>query len=340
LNGLFIIFSPINDLTDYMSINQDSHSPKNDQPNVDVYRELFESGLELIRDNQLPDKIILDLLKEYSTKLESASANTIDPAISAEINPIILLAVQEKLLAENQNLVDAKLGYEEILNLLTHEFKNLLTTVHGYNLIMEKKLHEQQEDDLLNLHFAGDRVIKKLFILVDSILKMSLGEKGLLKPDYRLMDFNSDVLKPLESELNYDFSLKSLHINKKIKAKKTMIMADEQLIEIIMRNLLENVAKYSDADSTVNILIENEKNKLVVSIKNFCQYIPENICDNIFEKFKSIKLTGIKSGTGIGLYNVRNLLRVHQGDISCVSAPKKWIKFKISIPFEPERGEI
>jgi len=323
-----------------MSINQDSHSLKNDQHNVDVYRELFENGLELIRNNQLPDKIILDLIREFNTKVETSGGNNIDPELSTDINPNILLATQEILLAENQNLVDAKLGYEEILNLLTHEFKNLLTTVHGYNLIMEKKLHEQEEDDLLDLHFAGDRVIKKLFNLVDSILKMSLGEKGLLKPDYRLMDFNNDVLNPLESELNYEFSLKSLRIKKKNKAKRTMIMADEQLIEIIMRNLLENVAKYADTDSDVDILIENEKNKLVVSIKNFCQYTPENICDNIFEKFKSIKLSGIKSGTGIGLYNVRNLLRVHHGDISCASSPNKWIKFKFSIPFEPERGEI
>jgi K+-sensing histidine kinase KdpD len=323
-----------------MSINQDLHSPKNDQPKVDVYRELFEDGLKKIRNNQVPDKIILDLLKEYSTKLETAAGYNIDPRWSEDINPIILLAVQENLLAENKNLVKAKLGYEEILNLLTHEFKNLLTTVHGYNLIMEKKLHEQEEGDLLDLHFSSDRVIKKLFNLVDSILKMSLGEKGLLKPDYRLIDFNNDVLKPIEAELNYELSLKSLHIKKKIKAKKTMIMADEQLIEIIMRNLLENVAKYADAESDVEILIANEKNNLVVSIKNFCRYIPENICDNIFEKFKSIKMSGIKSGTGIGLYNVRNLLKVHNGDISCASSAKKWIKIKFSIPFEPERGEI
>ena len=323
-----------------MPIQQNSNSSNNDQRTVDVYRKLFESGLEMIRENKLPDEIILEILREYDDKIKTQFEDRLKPELTRKISPVVLLAAQEKLLTENQDLINIKSGYEEILNLLTHEYKNLLTTVHGYNLIMEKRLHEEGADDLLELQNSGDRVIKKMFNLTNTILKMSLGEKGLLTPDYRLLDFCSDILDPLEKELNNEFSLKSMTLNRKIKAKKTMIVADEQLIEIIMRNLLENAAKYGDADSRVDLLIENDNNRLSVSIKNACRYIPDNICDKIFEKFNSIKLSSIKSGTGIGLYIVRMLLRLHDGDIFCSSVPNKWIKFKFNIPYEPEVGKI
>lgn len=320
-----------------MSKNNNSSTTDKHQRSVDVYNHLFERGLEQIRRNQLPDKIILDILKKYSDKLDTPSENSIDSEFFEDRKHLILLATQEELLDDNQELINIKEGYEEVLNLLTHEFKNLLTTAQGYNLLLENRLRKDDKQELLDLHYSSNRVIKKLFNMVDSILKMSLSEKELLKPDYRLIDFNLDILAPLESELDHEFSLKSMRVKKKVQAKKTMIMADEQLIEIIMRNLLENAAKYGDNDSTIEIIIENEKKTLIVTVKNKCRHLPENICNNIFEKFKTVKLSNMQAGTGIGLYNVKNLLRLHHGDITCTAVTHKWIKFRFYLPLEPEK---
>lgn len=320
-----------------MSKNNNSSNTDKYQRSVDVYHHLFERGLEQIRRNQLPDKIILDILKKYSDKLDTPSENSIDSEFFEDRKHLILLATQEELLDDNQELINIKEGYEEVLNLLTHEFKNLLTTAQGYNLLLENRLRKDDKQELLDLHYSSNRVIKKLFNMVDSILKMSLSEKELLKPDYRLIDFNLDILAPLESELDHEFSLKSMRVKKKVQAKKTMIMADEQLIEIIMRNLLENAAKYGDNDSTIEIIIENEKKNLIVTVKNKCRHLPENICNNIFEKFKTVKLSNMQAGTGIGLYNVKNLLRLHHGDITCTAVTHKWIKFRFYLPLEPEK---
>ncbi len=320
-----------------MSKNKDSNNTDIHQRAVDVYYHLFERGLEQIRRNQLPDNIILDILKKYSDKLDTLTKNGINSELFEDRKHLILLAAQEELLDDNQELINIKEGYEEILNLLTHEFKNLLTTAQGYKLLLEKRLREEEKQDLLDLHYSSGRVIKKLFIMVDSILKMSLSEKGLLKPDYRLIDFNIDILVPLESEMDHEFSLKSMRVRKKLKTKKMMIMADEQLIEIIMRNLLENAAKYGDRDSTVEIIIENERKNFIVTVKNSCRHLPEDICNNIFKKFKTVKLNNHQAGTGIGLYNVKNLLRLHHGDITCTAVTHKWIKFRFYLPLEPQK---
>ncbi len=321
-----------------MSKNRDIIESSNHQDKVEKYHRLFESGLNLIHNDQLPDKIILEILDEYSKKLDTLTINDLDAELLKDKKSIILLGAQEKLLEDNQQLISIKNGYEEVLNLLTHEFKNLLTTAQGYNLFLEKKLIAEDRQELLELHNSSDRVIKKLFYMVDSILKMSLNEKKLLKPDYRLIDFIADILDPLESELNHIFSTKSMQIKRRVQAKKTMLMADEQLLEIIVRNLLENAAKYGDHDSTVDIVVKNQRNGIVVSIKNFCKHLPDNISNNIFEKFNSVKISNIQAGTGIGLYNVKNLLRLHNGDVTCNAVTNKWIKFTFYLPYEPQKG--
>ena len=126
-----------------MSKNKDSNNTDIHQRAVDVYYHLFERGLEQIRRNQLPDKIILDILKKYSDKLDTLTENGINPELFEDRKHLILLATQEELLDDNQELINIKEGYEEVLNLLTHEFKNLLTTAQGYNLLLEKRLHEE-----------------------------------------------------------------------------------------------------------------------------------------------------------------------------------------------------
>ena len=168
--------------------------------------------------------------------------------------------------------------------------------------------------------------------MVDAILKMSLSEKNLIKPDYRLIDFEQDILNPMEAELKHELAKNRMTIRKKVRTKKTMIMADEQLIEIVMRNLLENAIQYGDYGSDIDLILDNNRSELVVTIKNFCSYLPDNICNGIFDKFKSIKMSNIKAGTGIGLYNVKNLIKLHYGNITCKSSSGKWIKFMFSLP--------
>ncbi len=323
-----------------MSNHADNSNSSNRRHRVENYHFLFEHGLELIRQNQMPDEEILQLLKKYSEKLDAGALARINQDLVNKIHPVVLLAIQEKLLSDNQELLQIKEGYEQVLNLLTHEFKNLLTTAQGYNLLLGKGLLEQNQSELLDLHHSNDRVINKLFHMIDALLKMSLNERRLLQPDYRLIDFERDVLLPLESELDHEFDLKCMQIVKKIQAKKTMIMADEQLLEIIMRNLLENAVKYGDNDSKIELILKNDRKNLIVSIKNFCRHLPPNICKEIFSKYKSVKMSHIQTGTGLGLYNVKSLLNLQGGNISCQSVTKKWIKFTFSIPFEPEKESV
>ena len=296
--------------------------------------------LRLFEAKQIPIGNVLRVLNELVPKFAAKLPETDSVQGNRDQKLLLLIAAQEQLLRDNdhlqQELERSKQEYEDILIMLSHEFKNLLTSAQGYNSLLEKKLIAEQKNELLELQHSSDHVIKKSFQMIDSVLKMVQGEKNILKPDYRLIDIDKDIIIPLSLEIQGELERKNMSITKKNRASKTMLLADEQLIEIVMRNLIENACKYGDEGSRIEILVENETNRVSVSVKNLCSDLPENICDGIFEKFKTVKIGNIPTGTGIGLYNVKNLIQLHNGHISCISKAGKWIRFKFDLAIDPE----
>ena len=303
----------------------------------DIYKNVFEHALALFKSENFPSQYMIEQLKEFESKIPDKSRRDWS---GIDARTAFLMAVQEILMSENdlvrEELEQTRNQYEDILIILGHEFKNLLTSASGYNSLLEKKLHDEKKSDLVEIQQASNHVIQKLFHLIDSVLKMVQGEKHILKPDYRLMDLEDDIIDPLVREIAGELQTKNMHISKKNIARKTMLLADEQLLAIVVRNLLENAVKYGDEGSEINIVIANIKDRIAVSIENKCRYIPDNICDGIFEKFNTIKLGNIAAGTGIGLYNVKNLIELHGGSVSCSSKKGKWIRFKFELLNNPD----
>jgi K+-sensing histidine kinase KdpD len=223
-------------------------------------------------------------------------------------------------------------SYDEVLGLITHEFKNILTSIHGYNMLLEKRLSEDKDKMTLNYLMDSDRLTRQLFDMTDSLLKMSLGEKGLIKPELKLVDFCENLLEPLQRDLETQLKSKNMQIVLKQQTKNLVLECDEGLLDIVIRNLLINAIKYGQQNTEIIVNINRDKNNFFAAVRNFSDVIPRDLCHGIFEKFKSKEIGSEKGGTGIGLYNVKNIIHLHQGTITCKCSAKKWIEFKFNIP--------
>jgi len=91
-----------------------------------------------------------------------------------------------------------------------------------------------------------------------------------------------------------------------------------QLWSNIVKNALE--AMIDQEDKYLGINAVQEKNKIVVTFENNGPKIPKNIVKKIFNKFYSTKSK--KSGSGLGLSIVKNVLKEHEADIKLESTDK------------------
>lgn len=312
-----------------------------------AYEHLFNQGLELIKQERYPRELLLTILDEYAARfddlpnfeLNAGSISDQQNTVKEQIKSLILFGSQAVLIRDNSRLIGelkkANDNYDEILGLITHEFKNILTTMHGYNSLIKKQLQQQENQEVDDMLGGMERLTKKLFHLVDSLLKMSLSEKELLKPDKRLIDLKSDVFVPVVEEAAPLLAKKRQDVQIECR-EDLLLMADDELLQVVIRNLINNAARYGDRDSTIRIMAIKNKNYIEIEFENQGSPIPEAVQRRLFEKFSRARVGTIRAGTGLGLYNIKNIVESHDGVVSYLADRPGTVTFQIKIPVSPE----
>src|SRR5690606_8605051 len=97
-----------------------------------------------------------------------------------------------------------------------------------------------------------------------------------------------------------------------------ILHADKFAITNVVNNLIENAIKYSPPCATVDVqLKEREDKKIIFSVADHGQGIPEEEKKNIFNKFYRVgnESTRKTKSTGLGLYIVKTVLQKHNASI-------------------------
>ena len=106
----------------------------------------------------------------------------------------------------------------------------------------------------------------------------------------------------------------------------------DQIIQVIY-NLVENAAKYSPPDSTITIAVEKSETGAVISVSDQGAGISKKDQCNIFDSLHHAKMisSGLKKGTGLGLYICNNIVEAHGGRIWLYSKKGKGSTFYFSL---------
>lgn len=94
------------------------------------------------------------------------------------------------------------------------------------------------------------------------------------------------------------------------------IHGDDMLLRMMFANVLENAAKYSPPGTPVAVTVHWMDGQVRVSIADRGEPISSDDRARIFEKFYRSPRQRRKEGAGLGLYLVRRIARLHNGDIA------------------------
>jgi signal transduction histidine kinase len=109
--------------------------------------------------------------------------------------------------------------------------------------------------------------------------------------------------------------------------------SDEISIKMILNNLLANAFNYQRKDAPdkfVNVNIEVANNVAIISVQDNGIGIHESHINNIFTMF--YRATSEETGSGLGLYNVKDALNKLNGAIEVTSVVNEGTTFKVIIP--------
>lgn len=82
----------------------------------------------------------------------------------------------------------------------------------------------------------------------------------------------------------------------------------------VLQNIIENAIKYGDGHS-IEILFDREEDCRLVAVRNSGCTLSDAELPHIFDSFWRGSNVGSNSGSGLGLYICRHLMRKMDGDI-------------------------
>jgi signal transduction histidine kinase len=110
---------------------------------------------------------------------------------------------------------------------------------------------------------------------------------------------------------------------------------DGEKIRTVLRNLLENSAKYSLSDSrAVEVCTVQANDRVTVRISDDGPGIPDVDISNLFEPFFRVDRSRSKKtgGYGLGLSVCKRIMEAHGGSIDVENNPGRGASFSLTLP--------
>lgn len=113
-----------------------------------------------------------------------------------------------------------------------------------------------------------------------------------------------------------------------------LVRFDPEALETVLRNLLENAILYSDEAPQIRVDVRRNASMAHIIFSDNGRGIPHKYRKKIFNMFYRIRQPGKTTrGSGLGLFIVRNIIRLHGGRIWLdTSTDKKGCTFHLLLP--------
>ena len=285
-----------------------------------------------------------DLFKEHVEPLVSGRQDIVvfekayDDEIPVEVSlqMISLEAEDPHFIAVVRNITERKKlekAKTEFISTISHELRTPLTSIKGALTLMDSGSFGALPDSLSSLMKIALTNSSRLGSLINDILDFEKIEAG--KMDMKLV--NLDITEVVRNAVNANSTFASeFGVEFKIVGSNlpTIVYGNEGGLQQVMANLLSNAAKFSTANGTVEVSLQQYDSTIRISVTDTGTGIPEEAQPFIFERFHQADSSDTRKsgGTGLGLSIAKFIVEQHGGPLAFTSALGEGSTFYFELP--------
>lgn len=248
-------------------------------------------------------------------------------ALSLQVTKLLDLRLKIKeieILRENDST---------IVNMLTHELRNPLTSISGY--LGMAKLAPGTLDETKGLMDKCLKNVERMLGIVNEFLSYSHWKDGLWTLQKKKNCVNTCIR---ESAILTKGYLDKCNVSLELKLDDSIKHNefDYNGILSVLENLISNAAKYSHEGGKIVVSSELRDKAIKIRVQDFGRGIPEKDKEKIFQPFAlhdQKNRAGIKS-SGLGLSIVKKIIDKHGGQLDFDSVQDKGTTFYFTLPEE------
>lgn len=214
---------------------------------------------------------------------------------------------------------------------VSHELRTPLTSIMGeadLALAMVRSAEEYQQILGVILHEAEklDRKINALLMIAQTGFDGKIQKMEKTRIDQLIWDV-IETLRRINAMNNIYMDISMLPDN----PKKLKVFGNEQLLHLAMANLINNACKYSNFKQ-VKVSVGATDHHVYIVIKDSGIGIPESEIDKIYDPFFRASNTKDFEGYGIGLPLAKNIIKMHNGELSVSSVINSGTTVQVRFP--------
>lgn len=203
---------------------------------------------------------------------------------------------------------------------ISHELRTPMTSISGFiSGMLDGTITDENRDYYLQIVLDESTRLTKL---VNDMLEMSKMQSDEFKLD--IAPFNiTELICTCLIEFENKIESKSLDVKVDFRPEKLVALGDKYQIKRVLINLLDNAVKFSHSSTTISMNTWIEQGKAHISVSNIGDGIKENDIKHIFDRFYKTDKSREKdrTGAGLGLSLVQNIIRLHNQTITVKSLP-------------------
>jgi len=208
---------------------------------------------------------------------------------------------------------------DDFIGNMTHELKTPISTISVASEILQNDIiidNPEKIKQYSHIIFEENNRLKRL---VDRVMQVGLFEEGKLvidKVECNIHKIIDEAYKPLSIVIEK----KGGSITVDYQSKISTISIDKNHIKNVISNIIENAIKYTESSPKIHISTISNDDSLIIKIKDNGIGISKKDQKHIFKKYyRAESIENSKTGFGIGLFYVYQIIKAHSAKISVVS---------------------
>jgi signal transduction histidine kinase len=266
--------------------------------------------------------VVIPLTTGYTTRWLSASG---EPAADGVVYTL-------RDVTEERRLEEMR---DDIVTIVSHELRTPLAGVYGAAQTLASigaRLDERQREELIQVIAEQSGRLNRVLEQVLVTQRLDSGQLGL---ERRSFDVGECIERVVEAARGWR-DTRPIEVTC---PEPIAVQGDPRLFEQALEHIVDNAVKYSPPDSDVRIGVQQLGASARVTVADGGPGVPDGVRDRIFEKFFRLdpQQRSGTTGTGLGLYIARELIRRMNGRIGLLQSDRG-ATFFVDVPLHHTNG--
>lgn len=223
---------------------------------------------------------------------------------------------------------------------VSHDLRTPMTTISGFiDSILAGAIPPEKHMHYLGVVSGEVKRLSRLVSLTLDISRIQAGDRKFVMAQFDICETARLILISFEQKIEG----KRLDVSFDADEDNMTVYADRDAIYQILYNICDNAVKFSNEGGRLEISIraQREKKKVLVTVLNEGQGIPEEDLPYVFDQFyKGDKSRGLdKSGVGLGMFISKAIIDAHKEEIWVDSEYGKNCEFGFTLSTKPPHRE-